>query len=152
MTLDVRDLFRKCASEPARRRPVLAVAIVALSAAIAAQQQPQLGIAPVTLSSTPYVFDTAEVHKIHVTVVASGLNHPFSLAFLPNGDALVSERGGRLRLLRRATTRSATLETDPVSGVPLEPTFRTGGLHEVALHPQFATNRFIYFTYNKAGA
>ena len=152
MTLDVRDLFRKCASEPARRRPVLAVAIVALSAAIAAQQQPQLGIAPVTLSSTPYVFDTAEVHKIRVTVVASGLNHPFSLAFLPNGDALVSERGGRLRLLRGATTRSATLETDPVSGVPLEPTFRTGGLHEVALHPQFATNRFIYFTYNKAGA
>src|ERR671910_843830 len=66
MTLDVRDLFRKCASEPARRRPVLAVAIVALSAGIAVQQQPQLGIAPVSVSSTPYVFDTAEVHKIRV--------------------------------------------------------------------------------------
>ena len=150
MTFDVRDLFRRCAAEPARRRPVLAIALAALSATIAAQQA-QIGIAPVTLSSTPYVFDTAEQHKIRVSVVLSGLNHPFSLSFLPNGDALITERGGRLRLVRGATTPMATLETSPVSGVPLEPTFRTGGLQEVAVHPQFATNRFVYFTYNKAG-
>ena len=152
MTFDVRDLFRRYATEPARRRPVLAVALAALSATIAAQQQAQIGIAPVTLSSTPYVFDTAEQHKIRVSVVLSGLNHPFSLSFLPNGDALITERGGRLRLVRGATTLMATLEATPVSGVPLEPTFRTGGLQEVAVHPQFATNRFVYFTYNKAGA
>src|SRR5688572_14079915 len=146
----MRDLFRRYATEPARRRPVLAIALAALSATIAAQQA-QIGIAPVTLSSTPYVFDTAEQHKIRVSVVLSGLNHPFSLSFLPNGDALITERGGRLRLLRGATTPMATLESAPVSGVPLEPTFRTGGLQEVAVHPQFATNRFVYFTYNKAG-
>ena len=152
MTFRVRDLLRRCFSEPTRRRPVLAIALVALSAAIAAQQQPQVGIAPVTLSSTPYVFDTAEQHRIRVTVVTAGLNHPFSLAFLPNGDALITERGGRLRMVRAATSGAAKLETAPVSGVPLEPTFRTGGLQEVALHPQFATNRFVYVTYNKAGA
>lgn len=150
MILGVRDLFRRFATEPARRRPVLAIALGALSATIAAQQA-QIGIAPVTLSSTPYVFDTAEQHKIRVSVVLSGLNHPFSLSFLPNGDALITERGGKLRLVRGATTPMATLETAPVSGVPFEPTFRTGGLQEVAVHPQFATNRFVYFTYNKAG-
>ena len=86
-----------------------------------------------------------------VTVVQAKLAHPFSLAFLPNGDALISERGGRLRLLRGATGRTPVIEAAPIAGVPLEPAFRTGGLHEVALHPQFATNRFVYFTYNKAG-
>ena len=111
MTLDVRDLFRRYVTEPARRRPVLAIALAALSATIAAQQQAQLGIAPVTLSSTPYVFDTAEQHKIRVSVVLSGLNHPFSLSFLPNGDALITERGGKLRLVRGATTSMATLST-----------------------------------------
>src|SRR5688572_13006430 len=129
----------------------LASCLAALSVAVAAQQPPQIGIAPVTLTGSPYVFDTAEQHKIRVTVVLAGLRHPFSLAFLPNGDALVSERGGGLRIVRGATSRAATLDAAPVSGVPQEPTFRTGGLHDVALHPQFATNRLVYFTYNKAG-
>lgn len=132
------------------------IALIACTAAIvaaapSAQQQPQIGIAPVAIGAGPYVFDTAEQHKIRVVVVASGLNHPFSLAFLPNGDALVTERGTRLRLIRGATGTGARLETEPVAGTPTQAAFRTGGLHEVALHPQFATNRFVYFTYNKAG-
>lgn len=127
------------------------VGVCAAAWTVVAQQQPQIGIAPVTLSSTPYVFDTAEQHKIRVTVVVSGLNHPFSLAFLPDGDALVTERGGRLRMIRRATGSTAMLEAKPLTGVPEQPAFRTGGLHEVALHPQFASNRFVYFTFNKAG-
>jgi glucose/arabinose dehydrogenase len=132
--------------------PGIAVAALsALSTTMVAQQQPQIGIAPVTLSATPYVFDTAEQHKIRVSVVVPGLNHPFSLAFLPNGDALITERSGKLRYVRGATTAKATLETEPVSGVPVEPMFRNAGLHEVALHPQFASNRFVYFTYNKPG-
>jgi glucose/arabinose dehydrogenase len=134
-------------------RRVLLLAAVGFfaSRAIAQQQPPQPGIAAVTLSSTPYVLDTAEQHKIRVSVVVSGLRHPFSLAFLPDGDALVSERGGQLRIVRGATGRSAKLETAPVAGVPQQPNFRTGGLQEVTLHPQFATNRFVYFTFNKAG-
>lgn len=126
-------------------------AVGLLGIAPLAQQQPQIGIAPVAIGPGPYVYDTAEQHKIRVVVVASGLNHPFSLAFLPNGDALVTERSTRLRLIRGATGTSARLETEPVAGTPTQPAFRTGGLHEVALHPQFAANRFVYLTYNKAG-
>ena len=136
-------------------RQVVAVA-AALVAALQAtparsQQQPQIGIAPLAVGPGPYVFDTAEHHSIRVIVVASGLPHPFSVAMLPNGDALITERGGRLRLVRGATGPSPKLDAEPVTGTPQQPAFRTGGLQEVALHPQFATNRLVYFTYNKAG-
>jgi glucose/arabinose dehydrogenase len=127
-------------------------ALIAVSVSVIAQQgQPQIGIAPVTLAAGPYVFDTAEQHKVKVTVVARGLVHPFSLAFLPNGDALVTERGTRLRIIRGATGAQAKVEPEPVAGIPQTPAFRTGGLHEVALHPKFTTSGLIYFTYNKAG-
>jgi glucose/arabinose dehydrogenase len=115
------------------------------------QQQPQIGIAPVAIGPGPYTFDTAEQHKIRVVVVASGLAHPFSLAFLPNGDALITERGARLRLVRSATGTTPRLEAAAVSGTPQQPAFRTGGLHEIVVHPQFAGNGLVYFTYNKAG-
>jgi glucose/arabinose dehydrogenase len=131
---------------------VHAVALTAFSVTLAAQQgQPQIGIAPVTLTAGPYSFDTAEQHRLKVTIVARGLAHPFSLAFLPNGDALVTERGTRLRVVRGATSAQAQVDPDAVSGLPQMPAFRTGGLHEIALHPKFASNGVIYFTYNKAG-
>jgi aldose sugar dehydrogenase len=129
---------------------VIALAIISVSV-IAQQGQPQIGIAPVTLAAGPYSFDTAEQHKLKVSVVARGLVHPFSLAFLPNGDALITERGTRLRVIRGATGSQAKVDADPVSGIPPTPAFRTGGLQEIALHPKFATNGLIYFTYNKAG-
>jgi glucose/arabinose dehydrogenase len=120
---------------------------------MAQQGQPQIGMAPVLVANEPYTFDTAEQHKIRVVVVARGLVHPFSLAFLPNGDALVTERGLRLRLIRNATGggEGPLLVSQPVDGIPEMPAFRGGGLHEVVLHPQFATNGLVYFTYNKAG-
>lgn len=128
------------------------VVLLAISVTLAAQQgQPQIGIAPVTLTAGPYVFDTAEQHKLKVSIVARGLAHPFSLAFLPNGDALVTERGVRLRLIRGATAAQATVAPEAVAGLPQMPAFRTGGLHEIALHPKFASNGLVYFTYNKAG-
>lgn len=131
---------------------VISVVVATMLAITArAQQPPPIGIAAVSLAAGPYTFDTAEQHKIRVVVVASGLPHPFSLTFLPNGDALVTERGARLRLVRGATGAKATLEPEPVAGIPQQPAFRTGGLQEVALHPQFAANRLVYFTYNKAG-
>jgi glucose/arabinose dehydrogenase len=116
----------------------------------AAAQQPDIGIAPVRLSDAPYTFDTAEQHGIRVSVVVRGLPHPFSLAFLPNGDALIAERGARLRIVRGATGK-AELDPTPIGGAPEPSTFRGGGLHEVAVHPKFAENRFVYFTYNKPG-
>jgi glucose/arabinose dehydrogenase len=137
---------------PPVRVAVFSVLLAIAGLAVAtAQQQPQLGVAPVTLSDTPYVFDTAEQHRIRVTVVARGIPHPFSLALLPDGDALISERGGRLRRVRGATSTTPRLDGSPVAGIPDQPSFRTGGLHEMALHPQFATNGLVYFTFNKAG-
>ncbi len=116
------------------------------------QQQPEVGIAPVTLTEKSYTFDTAEQHKIRVVVVARGLNHPFAVAPLPSGDALVSERGGPLRIVHGVGGASPQLDPTPVSGVPaLQPAYRNGGLHDVVLHPHFTTNHFVYFTFNKPG-
>jgi aldose sugar dehydrogenase len=116
------------------------------------QQPPNLGIAPVMLTESAYTFDTAEQHKIKVVVVVKGLKHPFALALLPNGDALVTERTGPLRLVRSAMSGTAVLDPTPIAGIPeLTPSYRTGGLHDVALHPQFAQNLLVYFTFNRAG-
>ena len=97
---------------------------IALSGAVAggafAQQQPDLGVAAVKLTDKPYTFDTAEQHGIKVAVVAARLAHPFSLAFLPNGDALVTERGKGLRLVRNAAAAKGRRDTrpEPVAGGP----------------------------------
>ncbi len=135
---------------------LLAFVTILTAGIFAQQQQPQIGIAPVAVSAPSYTFDTAEQHRIRVVVVTKGLVHPFSLAFLPSGDALVTERGTRLRIIRNATGAqggaAARLEPEPVPGVPDTPGFRGGGLQEVVLHPKFATNGLVYFTYNKAGA
>jgi aldose sugar dehydrogenase len=109
----------------------------------------------VVLSEPAYVFDTAEQHRLKVTVVARGLNHPFSIALLPDGDALISERGGPLRLLRNALGapgRPTVLEAEGLAGLPaIETPFRLAGLHDLALHPDFADNGLVYFTFNKSG-
>ncbi|HWL62004.1 MAG TPA: PQQ-dependent sugar dehydrogenase [Steroidobacteraceae bacterium] len=127
------------------------LALAAPLTATAAEPGP--GVAPVTLADS-YDFDSAEQHGIRVDVLARGLNHPFAVVILPSGDALVSERGGNLRLVRNATGRggAARLEPRPVSGVPqLNPPYRNGGLHDLQLHPDFARNQLVYFTFNKAG-
>ena len=120
-----------------------------------AQQPPNIGIAPVTLTENAYVFDTAEQHKIRVTVVAKGLVHPFAVAVLPSGDALVSERGAQLRIVHNATGANgaaATLDPKPIAGIPtLEAAYRGAGLHDVVSHPQFAQNKLVYFTFNQPG-
>ena len=128
--------------------------VTCVSLIVVAQQPPPIGIAPVTVGSGPFIYDTAEQHRLRVVVVARGLPHPFSLALLPNGDALVAERGARLRIVRNATgagSGPAQLDPEPVAGIPQQPPFRTGGLHDVVLHPRFAVNSLVYFTYNKAG-
>jgi len=115
-----------------------------------AAEQPAIGVAPVTLDAGPYQFDTAEQHGIKVSVLARGLPRSFAMAFLPDGDLLVSERGGNLRRIRGATGANPVLEEAPVAGVPaLDPPYRNGGLHDLALHPDFASNGWLYFTYNQ---
>jgi glucose/arabinose dehydrogenase len=131
-------------------------AAMALAAAGAghAQEQPDLGPRPVAIANAPYTFDTAEQHGIRVSVVVRGLAHPFSLAFLPSGDALVAERSAGLRLVRNAASGkggAATLEAQPLAGTPEKYTQRTSGLHDIALHPRFAQNSLVYFSYNRLG-
>ena len=119
----------------------LLIGIVALSYA---QQQPPIGVPVAPLGAGPWVFDTAEQHKIRVSVVTKGLSHPWAIAFLPGGEMLITERGGRLRVVR-----DAVLDPKPISGVPQVRTDGNGGLMDVALHPRFTENRLVYLTYTK---
>jgi aldose sugar dehydrogenase len=105
-----------------------------------------LGVAREPLGDGPWVLDTAEQHRVRVSVVAQGLVNPWSLVFLPDGTMLVTERPGRLRIIR-----NGVLAPDPVAGVPQVAAQRLCGLMEIALHPRFAENRLLYFTYSKPG-
>lgn len=80
-----------------------------------------------------------------VMEVADGIDFPLSMAFLPNGDMLVTEKKGALRRVS-----NGVVAPQPISGTPTVVSRGQGGLHEVALHPQFATNRIIYLAYAKA--
>jgi aldose sugar dehydrogenase len=86
-------------------------------------------------------------HEYRVVTVAEGLVHPWSMAFLPNGDMLVTERPGRLRVVR-----GGVLQQAPVAGVPAVRARGQGGLLEVMAHPDFASNQLIYLTYSKPNA
>ena len=119
---------------------MLLLATVTVSSA----QQPPVGVPVPPLGNGPWVIDTAEQHKIRVSVVTKGLSHPWAIAFLPDNTLLITERGGRLRLVR-----DGLLDPQPVSGLPAIRTDGNGGLMDVALHPQFARNRLVYFTYTK---
>jgi glucose/arabinose dehydrogenase len=77
-----------------------------------------------------------------IVPVAQGLNHPWSLTWLPDGRMLVTERPGRLRIVAADGTLSP-----PVSGVPAVAADNTGGLLDVVLDPRFRANRLIYLTY-----
>jgi aldose sugar dehydrogenase len=117
-------------------------AIVLAAGVLDAQQG---GRASLPLPALPQVFETAQ-QRVRVSTVATGLANPWSLAFLPNGDMLVTERPGRLRVIR-----GGVLDAQPISGVPPVRAALLGGLHEVALHPKFAENGFVYLTYSKSG-
>src|SRR2546426_11937374 len=111
---------------------------------VAQAQQPPIGVPVPPLGAGPFVLDTAEQHKIRVTVLARGLSHPWAIAFLPDGGMLITERAGRLRVFR-----NGALDPKPITGVPQVRTDGNGGLMDVALHPTFTENRLIYLTYTK---
>ena len=110
------------------------------------QQAPPIGVPHVALGAGPFVFDTAEQHKVRAVVVARGLVHPWSLAFLPDGNMLITERGGQLRMVR-----DGVLDPTPLAGVPKVQHLRNAGLFDIVLHPKFAENKLVYFTYTKPG-
>ena len=142
-------------------RTLLALScVVAIGAMVGAQQKvpfeggipvAPLGIANRPLPKMPVDFDTAEGQRIRVSVVARPLVNPWSLAFLPDGNILVTEREGRLRVIRKGV-----LDPQPVSGAPASYNAGVSGLPgavhgymDLALHPNFAQNHFVYLTYTK---
>jgi glucose/arabinose dehydrogenase len=86
-------------------------------------------------------------HDYRVATVADGLEHPWAIAFLPEGDILVTERPGRLRIVR-----DGTLLPNAVPGVPAVRAEGQGGLLDVVLHPDFASNRLLYLSFSKPNA
>lgn len=93
------------------------------------------------LSTAPAL---AQETGVQAETVADGLDHPWSLAFLPDGGMLVTERVGRLRLIR-----AGQLVQDLVTGVPDVFNERQAGLLDVVLHPDFETNRLVYLSFSQ---
>jgi glucose/arabinose dehydrogenase len=106
-------------------------------------------VAPLTteLRGQPQGKEKAKKAKqtpVRTVTMATGLWHPWSLAFLPNGDILVTERNGKLRLVR-----DGRLDPEPIVGVPKVHSVRLSGLMEILPHPKFAQNHLVYLTYTK---
>lgn len=97
------------------------------------------------LDDGPWLFET-DATSIRVSVVTRGISHPWSLAFLPDGGMLITEREGRLRIVR-----NGVLDPVPVSGVPEVFAQGLAGLMDVVLHPRFAENQLLYLVYSKEG-
>ncbi|WP_368565750.1 PQQ-dependent sugar dehydrogenase [Pseudoxanthomonas sp. UTMC 1351] len=128
---------------------------IALSIALLVACQPQAnGVSTAAKSNeaSPAAPTTAaqtlasEQGPIRVTEVVRGLDHPWALAFLPDGNMLVTERSGQLRRISRDGKVSA-----PLAGVPKVFAEGQGGLLDVALSPDFASSQRIYLSYSEPG-
>ena len=159
---------------PSFARFATATAAVALVAAVAIAQQPPAGQKPPSPTfptpapaprggpgaapNTPGSFQRIPTlpfpdapkdlemsgTKYRVVPVVKGLENPWGIAFLPNGDMLVTEKPGRLRVVRKGV-----LEPQPIGGVPKVWAIGQGGLLEVLPHPRFAENQLLYLTYSR---
>lgn len=103
----------------------------------------------ITAFTAPVAAQTlqTEKHAVRVVTLVRGLENPWSIAFLPDGRMLVSERAGRLRIV----SADFGLDPKPVAGLPEVVATGQGGLFDVVLHPQYADNGWIYWAYNAPG-
>ncbi|HSP25568.1 MAG TPA: PQQ-dependent sugar dehydrogenase, partial [Saliniramus sp.] len=97
-------------------------------------------VSPVLAQSPERV--STDLVEIDVETVANGLEHPWGMAFLPGGELLITERPGRLRVLLPDGGLS-----QPISGVPAVAAAGQGGLLDVAIDPDFASNSLVYFSF-----
>jgi glucose/arabinose dehydrogenase len=145
-------------------RPILAATAILFGASLAASASAQqkvpfsfgipvapTGLADQPLPDGPFVYHTGEQQDIRVTVFTRGLEYPYSLAFLPTGELLVTERAGRLRIIRKGV-----LDPRPISGGPASrysgksgTVMAVHGYMSLVLHPRFSENHWIYFGYTK---
>ncbi|EAQ76478.1 PQQ-dependent sugar dehydrogenase [Synechococcus sp. WH 5701] len=89
----------------------------------------------------------ARAQGFRQTELVRGLEHPWGMAWLPDGSLLISERPGRLRIVR-----NGVLDPRPIPGVPEVLAAGQGGLLDVSVHPRFSENRFVYLTYAAGSA
>ena len=121
---------------PLRRKFRLRVCVIAAALGCAS-------VASATSTGT-YTVQQTERHAVRVTILTNGLEHPWSLAFLPDARMLVTERPGRLRYVEA----DGTLDPTPIDGLPAAVAEAgQGGLHDIALHPDFTHNRLVYIAY-----
>ena len=139
---------------------VVIVAVATIGYRAAAQQKVPFnngiplapsGLVKRPLPVKPVVYDTAEGQNIRVSVVTNKLEFPWSLAFLPDGTMLVTERASRLRVIRKGV-----LDPAPATGTPTAYSAGESGLPgavhgymDVVLHPRFADNQLVYLAYMK---
>jgi glucose/arabinose dehydrogenase len=102
-------------------------------------------VAPAAALAQTY---SADDHSFRVARLIEGLEHPWCVAFLPDGRMLITERPGRLRVV----TREGRLEPRPVAGLPAVAEHGQGGLFDVTPHPRFAENGLVYLAYAARGA
>lgn len=120
--------------------PLLSAVLLLAAPVSFSQERPT-----VPLGDGPWLYETqAPAGKIKVSVVTRGIDHPWGMEFLPSGDILVAERDGDLRIIR-----DGKLDPNPVTGTPEVAEASSGGLMDLRLHPEFETNRLLYFTYVK---
>ena len=121
--------------------------VVAVSPGVAQESQRRQRAPGLPAIEVPdeIILNTHAIKEIRVVVVTRGLSHPWSFAFLPDGDILITERQGRLRIIR-----DGVLDPEPIEGVPTDVLARgLSGMMEVALHPEFEQNRLVYLTYTR---
>lgn len=124
----------------------LAIALMALLGCATTPPTSQTTV-PTAVAQSPSIESLpadqlAQEPGIQKTTVVEGLEHPWSMVWLPDGSMLITERPGRLRWLR-----NGVLDPTPIAGLPEVLAVGQGGLMDIALHPQFSKNRLVYFTY-----
>lgn len=145
-------------------RSTLAVAAAGLASTVGAQPADFPPLDPATLPAAqpgippgiswpspplgdgPFLIESVlpEHRELRVVVIARGLEQPWSIAFLPDGAMLVTERPGRLRIVR-----DGVLAPEPVAGVPRVRVGGLQGLMDIVLHPRFDQNRWVYLSYHR---
>ncbi len=128
-------------SSRSARYAFAAAVLLAPSINVSAQAKP--AAANAAAKAAPASFK-ATAHDYRLVTVVNGLVNPWAMAFLPGGDMLVTERPGRLRIVRKGA-----LVTAGVGNLPEVLARGQGGLLDVAVHPDFARNKLVYLTYSK---
>lgn len=114
---------------------------------------PSIGLSALVGAVTP-TGDVPEAEGWRIETIVEGLRHPWGIAWLPDGSALVTERPGQLRLIHNAIRSDdsapkhpARLDPTPISGTPEVCACGQGGLLDISLHPNFADNWLVYLTF-----